>query len=161
MRERRISKFSSSLPLNARLTENIYENLMMGDLKNEFQRTQGQISMLAGNITTNQDDISEIRNQNKRLLSYIQNYKKMISEIEKRKNIRHKYKSVDKSLAVNANSANVKSTFSGIRAESTVGGTSNSALELVRIEKLTNTLNMFSKIENLLDTFILCITRLK
>ena len=59
------NKNSGALSFNARLTENIYENFMMKDLKTEFQRTQGQINLLNDNMSSIQDDIGSIRIANK------------------------------------------------------------------------------------------------
>lgn len=59
------NNYSGSLPANARLTENIYENLMMKDLKTEFQRTQGQISILNDNMSSIQVGINSMKDENK------------------------------------------------------------------------------------------------
>ena len=95
------NKHTTSLPLNARLTNNIYENLMMGDLKNEFQRTQGEITSLSGNIGNIQNDITSMKNENKKLMSYIQNYKNIIRDIEERKAKRNKDKKKAKVEKIN------------------------------------------------------------
>lgn len=46
------------------------------------------------------------------------------------------------------------------RPEGGAGGGSSS-LELIRVEKLTHALHMFSKIDNLLETFVACMDEMK
>ena len=157
------NKNSTSLTMNARLTGNIYENLMMGDLKNELQRTQGEITEHSGNINGIQNDISILKNENKKLLSYIQNYKNIIRDIEKRKEQRKQDNRRKKSENIQRLSTLVQSVASGEnRTDTAIGGHHSSlSFELNRVEKLTSSLNIFTKSETIFDTITAWMSKLK
>jgi hypothetical protein len=71
---------SSSLPTDARVTENLYENLMINDLKTELGRTNGQINLLQDRRKFTHDDIGDIKKQNKQLISTIERYKRILDD---------------------------------------------------------------------------------
>lgn len=73
-------KATKSLPVNSRVTENIYENFMMSDLKSEFERTQGQITQLMGKQKFTQYDIEAIKTNNKQIVATIERYKKILKD---------------------------------------------------------------------------------
>ena len=90
-----------------------------------------------------------------RINSYIQNYKNIIKDIEERRVAKNNRKNKN-SNSFHRGSSIAQSVYSGGKADSTVGvNTTNTALELGRVEKLTNTLNIFEKIDNLLEFFII------
>lgn len=135
----------------------------MGDLKNEFQRTQGEITYLSGNIGNIQNDITEIKNENKKLMSYIQNYKNIIRDIEERKARRNKDKKKIKIDKINRLSTLVQSVSNNdTRTETAIVGQAGGAnFELNKIEKITSNLNMLFKSSNMLDILTMLMTKLK
>ena len=70
------STASSSLPMNARVAENIYENYMINDLKTELSRVQEQITRFSSVKIYKKNDIGAIKKDNKAIKFTIEEVKK-------------------------------------------------------------------------------------
>lgn len=73
--------------MNARVAANIYENLKMGDLKTEIQRTQGQIHQLQDRHEYSLNDIESIKKHNKQMEAAIDRYKKILELAKPKKTL--------------------------------------------------------------------------
>ncbi|CAI2384736.1 unnamed protein product [Moneuplotes crassus] len=153
---------SSSFTINARVAENIYENFMIKDLKDDLERIQIQIDDHNGKNKYKQHDIEAIKKDNKALrltVEEVKKYKKVLdTKVKESKNVEKVVKLNDFSYRRN-NTIGVSPSGRG-RGETSSYGFSGSQ-ELVRIERLTSALSSLFKFDSLLDTFIHCVDEMK